>query len=55
MSTVDLLATWYVLLAARLFGERFVREDDGYRLTGYVWRRKFYITGWDGPAEGKHG
>jgi len=49
MSTVNLLAPWHTLLLARLFGQKFVSEDSGYRLTGYHWRGKMYITGWDGP------
>jgi hypothetical protein len=52
---VNLLAPWHTLLLARLFGRKFVREDSGYRLTGYHWRGRIYITGWDGPQSDKKG
>lgn len=53
MGKFNLLAPWYIVLMARLFGEKRQAEDSGYKLTMYVWRGKFYVTSWDGPAEGK--
>lgn len=51
MTTINLLAPWWEIWAARLFGERIERQDSGYTLVGYSWRRKLYITEWRQPPD----
>jgi hypothetical protein len=53
MNTFNLLAPWYMLLAARLFGSKSVTRDGPYTLTMYYWRGKFYVTGWTQTQVGK--
>lgn len=39
-----IIAPWYTILLAKLFGKRRIGYDSGYKVTCHLWRGKLYVT-----------